>query len=55
MVDSSSIVHTEHLSSFTTFLLVKFTAVGKISRQALHANTLNEGDLTLPIVEEYNN
>ena len=41
MVDSDFIVHTEHLSSWTTLLLVRFTAVGRISWQALHAKTLN--------------
>ena len=41
MVDSDSIVHTEHLSSGITLLLVRFTAVGKISWQARHAKTLN--------------
>ena len=41
MVDSGSNVHTEHFSSWTTLLLVKFTAVGRTLWQALHANTLN--------------
>ena len=40
MVDSGSLVHNEHLSSWITLLLVRFIAVGRISWQARHAKIL---------------
>ena len=40
IVDFVSLVQIEHLSSLITLLLVKFTTIGRISWQALHANTL---------------